>query len=213
MAYVANHGGQCCGARHLYRFSVNDNINPQRIAAELKNNVPSGRMTEVILNRTQCISYPSILKKLADLGFVLTDSWINNNHNSRLYRFSRCDKRRKLEPSGFRWTGQIISAGLHGDFGNDLFIHEQDDAPIIQEVVIQPEVPAQVPQPFAPPPPRPLPDVVISLYYNVFRTTGRGSAAWRSYQQARERAPSSIRTDRMDVYSDGAVHWVENVIQ
>ena len=111
MVQVTIHGGGCCGARHIRGFGDAENHNPDLInmaAAE----VPVQRMTEVILNGTQVRSYPNILERLANLGFVLDGHWINGNHGSHNYRFSRCDDRLPLDLAG--WNGMVMSAGLQG---------------------------------------------------------------------------------------------------
>lgn len=111
MVQVNGHGGGCCGARHIRGFGDAENLNPDLIntaAAE----VPLERMTEVILNGTQVRSYPNILARLANLGFVLDGHWINGNHHSHNYRFSRCDNRLPLDLAG--WDGMVMSSGLQG---------------------------------------------------------------------------------------------------
>lgn len=111
MVQVNSHGGGCCGARHLRGFGEAENNNPNLINTALST-VPDSRMTEVILNGTQVRSYPNILRRLAHLGFVLDGHWINGNHNSHNYRFSRCDDRQTLTLAG--WDGMVMSPGLHG---------------------------------------------------------------------------------------------------
>lgn len=111
MVQVNSHGGGCCGARHLRGFGEAENNNPDLINTALST-VPASRMTEVILNGTQVRSYPNILRRLAHLGFVLDGHWINGNHNSDNYRFSRCDDRQTLTLAG--WDGMVMSPGLHG---------------------------------------------------------------------------------------------------
>ena len=111
MVQVNSHGGGCCGARHLRGFGEAEQHNPDLINTAAAT-VPVQRMTEVILNGNQVRSYPAILERLANLGFVLDGHWINGNHNSHNYRFSRCDNRLPLDLAG--WNGMVMSAGLHG---------------------------------------------------------------------------------------------------
>lgn len=111
MVQVNGHGGGCCGARHIRGFGDAENRNPDLInnaAAE----IPLERMTEVILNGAQVRSYPNILARLANLGFVLDGHWINGGHGSHNYRFSRCDNRLPLDLAD--WDGMVMSAGLQG---------------------------------------------------------------------------------------------------
>lgn len=111
MVQVNVHGGGCCGARHLRGFGDAENLDPNQINTAAAQ-IPVQRMTEVILNGTQVRSYPNILERLANLGFVLDGHWINGNHGSHNYRFSRCDNRLPLDLAG--WNGMVMSAGLHG---------------------------------------------------------------------------------------------------
>lgn len=111
MVQVNGHGGGCCGARHLRGFGDLENRDPDLINTAAAQ-IPVQRMTEVILNGTQVRSYPAILNRLANLGFVLDGHWINGNHGSHNYRFSRCDDRLPLDLAG--WNGMVMSAGLHG---------------------------------------------------------------------------------------------------
>lgn len=120
MVTVSNHGGSCCGARHLYSFDtiVNNGESVDTINTALRK-VPVGRRTEVILNGRQVTSAvaPRLLQRLADLGFVLSEHYLNHNHNPARdnFVFTRCDTRRSLTNLPFEWPGQIISAGLTGD--------------------------------------------------------------------------------------------------
>lgn len=111
MVSMVNHGGHCCGARHLRGFGRAENANPNLINAAAQQ-VPDQRMTEVILNGTQVSQHPAVLQRLADLGFVLDGHWINGNHQSHNYRFSRCDDRRPLDLAG--WNGMVMAPGLTG---------------------------------------------------------------------------------------------------
>lgn len=111
MVRVSSHGGMCCGARHLFGFGAAEDANPGLINSALQD-VPPERLAEIILNGDQVRQYPNILARLADLGFVLDGHWINGNHNSHNYRFSRCDNRLPLNLDN--WNGMIMSPGLHG---------------------------------------------------------------------------------------------------
>lgn len=117
MASVRNNGGGCCGAYHIAGFSDTD----ARDVASLEDcltRIPTGRLTEIILNQGQMNAKPLLLAKMAEVGFVLTDSWINNNHQSRLYRFSLCDRRHRIDQIGgrARWPGQVIEPSMRGDY-------------------------------------------------------------------------------------------------
>lgn len=115
MVTLVNHGGQCCGARHLYSFFTADEVDPRRIARALSE-VPHGRMVEVILNQRQVETSPQTLGMLKNLGFVLTDVYINHNHgpDRRNYRFSRCSDRKPLSEARRWWGGMVASIEAYG---------------------------------------------------------------------------------------------------
>jgi hypothetical protein len=124
MPVLTGHGGGCCGARHIHGFSDAENINPNLIDTVVAT-VPNMRMSEVILNGTQCAGYPNILNRLADLGYVLVGHYINGNHMSHNYVFHRCDRRLPLTNLPFAWPGQIMTPGLTGDLPNVAVIAPQ----------------------------------------------------------------------------------------
>lgn len=111
MVIATTHGGRCCGARHLYQFGTNEEQRPDLINAAFEG-IPPQRMVEVILNGTQMNSYPNILRRLADLGFVMVSHYTNDNHNSSNYVFHRCGARRPLGHAN--WTGMVITPTLNG---------------------------------------------------------------------------------------------------
>lgn len=116
MPRIMSHGGGCCGARHLASFTGPE---AQCLASfeQAMAEAPQGRLIEVILNEGQCRQYPRVLQKMADYGFVLVGSWINSNHNSRLYCWHRADRRRRLDQLGrnIQWNGQVIDPTMRGD--------------------------------------------------------------------------------------------------
>lgn len=119
MVTRSSHGGLCCGAGHIHGFGSDEDSDPSLIDMALATS-PTGRHNNVMLNLDQMRTMPNVLKRLADRGFVLDGHFINNNHQSHVFSFSRCDRRQKfdkktLESLGISWPGQIISEGLHGD--------------------------------------------------------------------------------------------------
>ena len=118
MVNISNHGGSCCGARHIYGFGAVDALNN---IAQMHNLVASApdRLTEIILNRSQCRASPNLLAAMAARGFVLTTGFKNGNHNSDVFVFHRSDRRLRLDNTerdfGFVWTGQLASPTLHGN--------------------------------------------------------------------------------------------------
>lgn len=117
MVHIKSHGGSCCGARHIHGFGQDDR--PENII-EMHNHVASApdRLTEIILNRTQCRASPNLLAAMAERGYVLTTGFKNGNHDSDVFVFHRADRRLRLDNTerdfGFVWAGQIASPTLHG---------------------------------------------------------------------------------------------------
>jgi len=118
MVNISNHGGSCCGARHVHGFGTVDALNN---IAQMHNLVASApdRLTEIILNRTQCRASPNLLAAMAARGFVLTTGFKNGNHDSDVFVFHRSDRRLRLDNTerdfGFVWEGQLAQPTLHGN--------------------------------------------------------------------------------------------------
>lgn len=118
MVYLSSHGGSCCGARHIHNFGTGDLL---RNITQMHNHVASApdRLTEIILNRTQCENSPRLLAAMAERGFVLTTGFKNGNHDSDVFVFHRSDRRLRLDNTerdfGFNWAGQIACPTLHGN--------------------------------------------------------------------------------------------------
>lgn len=123
MVTLANHGGFCCGARHLYNFDTIVNGSARGTAQEqiltALREAAVGRRIEVILNERQVTSTRGreILDTLARLGFVLAEQYLNHNHNPprKNFVFTRCDTRRRTdERLPFTWSGQWLTPNLTG---------------------------------------------------------------------------------------------------
>lgn len=115
MRYTAAHSTSCCGAHSYSGFGRNENNDPNIINATMQQG-PVGRLADITLNRDQITQNPVMMQRLADLGFVLDAHWINSVHDSDVYRFTRCDRRRPLL-AGIEnaWNGMVLTAGLNGD--------------------------------------------------------------------------------------------------
>lgn len=116
MAQIRNHGGNCCGARHIHSFRGNEAAN----VASLTHLTSSGGLAanhllrEVILSNRQTQSNPRLIAKLAELGYVYTSSW-TGNHGTPVHRFERTGRRLALNRNGFNWQGMVASDTLDGD--------------------------------------------------------------------------------------------------
>lgn len=125
MVTLRAHGGSCCGMRHIHSFSGQENNNPDLIDQALSQAI-NGQGVEVVLSGAQVESYPNVLERLAQLGFVLDGHWRNGNHGSQTdpranpgthnYRFTRADRREALNagPIARRWRGMVLTPGLAG---------------------------------------------------------------------------------------------------
>lgn len=83
MTVMRNHGGGCCGMRHILNFYGKS---PQTIES-LKiafRQVPSRRLAEVVLQLSQAKNWGDIL---AGLGFVPVGKFTNGNTGNTLYIF------------------------------------------------------------------------------------------------------------------------------
>lgn len=226
MVRVVDHGGHCCGARHIYSFGAEEIANPNLINTTVSQ-VPQGRMIEVILNGEQVAArYQPVLDRLADLGFVLTDHYRNSNHDSHNWRFSRCDRREALNLRN--WRGQVINAQMTGNLpdmaGSPMHV---GPVPVRREGGWEFEigeaagavVPAQRMEPqrhqnageLLVQAPAPVPDqpvrTLFVTYHNIY-LDGRVGAGYETRDDA-ERAAPRCRTRRCkQMRSDGTVNWV-----
>ena len=110
------HGGGCCGMRHISGFTTTEDNNPDLIDAVVAT-VPPGRTAEVILNQSQVRNLPNVMARLAQLGFVLIENYVNDNTNYENYVFHRTENRRALLSGHIagRWNGMISTPSLNGD--------------------------------------------------------------------------------------------------
>jgi len=197
-----DHGGSCCGVRHIYGF---DRSSPNELTTLLAqvdalNRVAratpdSHRLVEVILSERQVTAdsgntgwtaevreaggWPAIL---AANGFSLVNRFENANSGKKCYIFHRVNNPLSLTDLPFEWAGPLGA---------------------------QRAAPAARARRQAPP----APTVVQTRYHNVYRQTGRAELAWLSFEHASAggKAERRLRCDRCDTMSDGTERWVENV--
>ena len=116
MVVITAHGGNCCGARHIYDFrnNVQDDIRQlERHIRENRNHL----LMEVILSNRQATEKPQVIDKLQELGFVYSSSWVGN-HGTPVHRFERTGRRLALNTNQFNWRGMTSSDRLRGDLPN-----------------------------------------------------------------------------------------------
>ncbi len=188
MPLLNNHGGGCCGMRHIAGFGgiPTDVTDIDNI---LRRNVENGKNVEIVLAQYQVESdsFRPILDKMAQVGFVLVGIYSNSGSGNFNYVFHRADRRQPLTQIGDRWTGQYMTPGLSGDLTSGLASvtewnreqrHQNPDfelpMPRFREQVAPP----------APPPPVPNVRLLVTTYHNVYRD-GRVGAGYDSLDDAR----------------------------
>lgn len=192
------HGGDCCGARHLFGFNRLEEEDPNLINRALAIS-PNERATEVILNDVQVANYPNILQRLSDLGFVLDGHWINGNHDSHNYRFTRCDNREPLElPQWDAVGGMVINAGLAGGLppmNANPFPQQQGPQ---RHINVNPEGVENNNQ---------APVTLVHCTYHGESREGRRGGGYDTVEQARANLGRRRIIRRRAFYSDGRVEW------
>lgn len=121
---VAAHGGGCCGMRHVRSISYATTaagLTPaQAITAfdTAVSQVPHGRTAEVILTNTQMTSpsYAPVLARMAELGFVLVNRYLNDNSGNENFVFHRTAHLKALVGGAAnRWNGLVRHPGLNAE--------------------------------------------------------------------------------------------------
>jgi hypothetical protein len=107
---------RCCGGAIITGFDGTDEQERRQLLACLTA-LPAGRIVNFVMNQRQIDRYPLTLAAAANAGFVISASWINDVHGSRLVEFQRCGKRRNINTVAreIGWQGQLINAGMQGD--------------------------------------------------------------------------------------------------
>ncbi len=204
MVARSNHGGACCGARHLFGFGTPEDDRPDYINERLRE-IDNDRHVDVKLNLSQMRGHTNIVQRLADLGFVMDAHFKNGNHDSHVFSFSRCDNRLPMTEAefrrlGIRWPGQVISAGLTGRLTRHDTVEPGAEGHG-QHVEEGAQAPAPIPA-----------RIVISLYSNVYRRSGRSTVRYQTAAAAVEaRRGRQATLDRLDVMSNGSMVWAGNV--
>lgn len=186
MAIIENHGGACCGVRHIHEM---DNTSVEEFSTLVRHvdglanggGNRSSRLIEVILSERQVTGNrndPSVVAEggwpvvLRRHGFRLVSAFNNANTARNCYVFHRADQRTTLP---FEWPE------FHGQLAT--------------------RRPAAVQVPVTD---------VAQFYQNVF-ANGRRGALYTDRENARVAAPRCRRMDRITVRSDGTRTTEENV--
>lgn len=196
---LRNHGGKCCGSRHIFTFR--NEINPQGDITELRQHVRNSDNSlrlEVILSDLQTRNKPNLIRALKNLGFVYVESW-TGNHGTPVHLFSRCGSRlRAMETRFFRdrWTGQTLNPALGGSLPTITTAH-----PLVAGLQAHTERGEETN------PPRPT--TVHTTYHNRYRRTGRIGAGFETLELAEQNAPRCQTRLRREIMSDGTVNDTE----
>lgn len=123
MATLVEHGGGCCGMKHIHGFRDGDQQDTASLLEQtFRNNLAyaNGRyQLEVILSDRQTRDRPQMLAELAHTGYVYTSSW-TGQHGTPVHLFLRAKERLALTSAHFynRWVneldGMVASPGLGG---------------------------------------------------------------------------------------------------
>lgn len=201
MLVYRDHGGGCCGYKHIFSFDYRTVEDLDRVLNEHFVPDNNNRVVEVILSERQVNpvsgdnripqsvreagGWPAIL---AERGFRLVSRWRNSNSARNCYQFVKTNRwlsmtQRQLP---FAYPQELVAFQSNG--GENIDTNET----------------------VAPPPP-PVPQQIYTTFHNVFRTRGRSEAGWPSRRLASEAAPRALRIDAKFIYSDGTIEWEENV--
>jgi hypothetical protein len=122
MATITNHGGNCCGMRHIHGF-YNGRVQDLRELTDLTSRYSIGTryQLEVILSDAQTRDGPALVAELARLGYVYTSSW-SGNHETPVHLFLRAHTRLALSNAHFynRWVNDLNGQLPHPDLGGVL---------------------------------------------------------------------------------------------
>lgn len=204
MAY-SNHGGGCCGYKHIYALDVMTIAQLDAVLDDHFNTEPGNggdnRVVEIILSerqvnpavenlrrQTACVraagGWPTVL---AARGFIFTRRWRNSNSRNYCYQFLKVTE----------WASMAADS-LPFDYPTSLKLvtprsRTQDNGPL------------PVVAPVAPPPP-PRATVVRSRYVNNY-VNGTSSPWYESLARAVDAAPRCRIRQRVDIMSDGTIRF------
>lgn len=200
-----DHGGECCGYKHFFRF---DGMTIAEFDAELNNHFTLGnmnRVAEVILSERQVNASVENLRRqaicvreaggwpviLAARGFIFTRRWRNSNSRNYCYQFLKTTEWASMQDQDlpFNYPSALKLVVPRS--------RNQGDGPL---PVITPVAP--------PPPPPPPPRVTVtrSMYVNNY-ANGTSSPWYPTRTRAEEAAPRCRIRQRVDIMSDGTIQF------
>ena len=120
MATLSNHGGNCCGFRHIHGFHERESTNIAELIRHTGTEGLSDRayQLEVILSDRQTRENPRLVDELARIGYVYSSSW-TGQHGTPIHQFLRAKRRLAMTAANFygRWTrngGMVAHPALAG---------------------------------------------------------------------------------------------------
>lgn len=201
MAYVQDHGGSCCGVRHIYGMDNTTVRQLEDLIAQVdrldrvgRATRESGRLIEVILSQRQvgidgavghrwaaCVEaeggWPVVMQRL---GFRLVSRFNNANSGYDCFVFHRVPVFKSLTDLPFAWRHEVAPPVTAAGGPGALAAPRE----VVRERVVAPPV-----------------TVVATFYANVLQA-GMG-AFWPTLEAARAAAPRCRQQARIEVLSDG----------
>lgn len=98
---IVNHGGGCCGMRHIYGMGTGSTGQLQELVAAVNRNI----LIEIVMTDGQCQNRPEILRKMEELGFVLVNRSQNPNTTNIINVFHRTNAHIQMSRLPYQWTG------------------------------------------------------------------------------------------------------------
>lgn len=113
--YVSNHGGGCCGIRHISGFHIGpieSHRYLQRVLDNSESNAPRGRLIEIVLTDAQARNYGPILGKHK---FVLASRFRNANSGNICNVFHRHEDLLPLDDIPFSMDPKVVDEMIEED--------------------------------------------------------------------------------------------------
>lgn len=129
MVQISNHGGSCCGMRHIWHFRDQDQDRYIRELIRIMNRqgeADDRLQLEVILSDRQTRENPGLVDALARLGYVYTSSW-TGQHGTPIHLFLRAKHRLALTSANFynRWVNDLNGMLPHPALAGNLPAFEE----------------------------------------------------------------------------------------
>ena len=108
MPVILNHGGACCGMRHMRGMSFNYNSNIEQEIRDAVRQVHANRLIEVTMTDGQC-SNTRVMQVLKAYGFKLVNRFRNSNSGNIVNVFHRIPVQSAMTGLPYEWEN--LTAG------------------------------------------------------------------------------------------------------